>query len=342
MRITKQQAKEFLDDISGDEKVAIAFHFDLDGYASGILIYDYLKEKGINDVEVFALELKNNALADILEKLKLVDKIIIADMGDNLICDDLYSLEDKSVLVLDHHPKTSEFPREVLEYNDSDSGYFPSSRTCYEIVGGKQWLSVAGVMSDRGHVYSENTEFIDEFLKKESLELIDYKKDFVDLIDYVLIYLRKDFGKIFNLIENLNSWKDVESLKEFYLPVKEEFEFFEKDFEKNKEVFGDILFYYFEPKFKIKVSLAGDISVRNKKNIVVFASPSDEKGFVSLSARNKVEDLTASDVLKIGIEGLDEARSGGHLRASGGIIKGEDIGKFKENLKNYVESNKNL
>ena len=46
-KITFDQAKEFLDNITSGDKVAIIHHDDLDGFASGILFYDFYKTKGV-------------------------------------------------------------------------------------------------------------------------------------------------------------------------------------------------------------------------------------------------------------------------------------------------------
>lgn len=333
MRIKKEQAKEFLNKINPKDKIVIVHHFDFDGFASAILIYDYLVSKNCNDIRVFGIKLKMNALDGIIEDLKLCDKVIVADLGDDLICDNLNELGDKDILILDHHPKCSKFFEKILEYNDFDEGYFPSSRTCYEIVGGKKWLSVAGVISDKGYLYKENENFINGFLKEENLSLEDCKT-FVDYVDYALIFLKDNSQKAFNLLKDFSSFDDVKILKDYYFPIKTEIDFFVDDFEKNKEKLGNVYFYYFEPKFKIKTILVNIFSLKYPKNILIFVSPSGNGNYVSLSVRYQDGKINVAEFLKNCMNNLKDSHAGGHQRASGGIIQKEDLEKFKENILN--------
>ena len=43
------------------------------------------------------------------------------------------------------------------------------------------------------------------------------------------------------------------------------------------------------------------------------------------------------EMLKAGTEGLKDARSGGHLAAAGGLINTEDLEKFKQQIRDYLE-----
>jgi len=338
MRITKEQAKEFLKEINQQDKVAVVCHDDLDGVASGILVYDYLNSKGFLKVDFFPVDLK----ADVLSGLNLQDKevIIILDIGDDMIVNFIGNFIGKKILVVDHHPKKADFSDAVLEYNDFEEGYFPTSRAIYEILGTgeKQWLSVAGVLTDAGDLYKENLNFINEFLNEQNLTLEDFVNDVSDPLKYVLIYLKKDLKKAFELIKSLNSYEDVKNLEDFYSPIIDELDFFKDDFENNKEDFGDIWFYYFEPIFSIKMPLINYLARKNTDKILVFASPSGDEGFIGLSVRNSVGDLSASKVLNEGIMGLNDARFGGHKFASGGIILKEDLDIFRDNLKNIRKS----
>ena len=44
-QITFQETKEFLDNITSEDKVAIIHHDDGDGFCAGIIYYDWCKDK---------------------------------------------------------------------------------------------------------------------------------------------------------------------------------------------------------------------------------------------------------------------------------------------------------
>jgi len=110
-------------------------------------------------------------------------------------------------------------------------------------------------------------------------------------------------------------------------------------FEKNKEVFGKIIFYYFEPKYNIKSMAINAMSFPRPGDVFVFATPNEGVG-IKLSARNQTRDYSMIDLLRAGIKGLENASSGGHVPAAGGFIQAKDLEKFKENLKKYADKMK--
>ncbi len=44
-----------------------------------------------------------------------------------------------------------------------------------------------------------------------------------------------------------------------------------------------------------------------------------------------------ANLLRAGVSGLEDGSAGGHPAASGGMILAEDLGKFKRNIKQFVE-----
>ena len=85
MKVTKKQAKEFLEKINGDDKVAIIHHDDLDGFASGILFYDYCASKNCKNIKTFAMSLGPKMFDELMDELKSVDKILIADLAPSFL-----------------------------------------------------------------------------------------------------------------------------------------------------------------------------------------------------------------------------------------------------------------
>jgi len=104
-----------------------------------------------------------------------------------------------------------------------------------------------------------------------------------------------------------------------------------------KERLNDINFYYFEPKFSIKGIVANIISTKTNEEAFIFATPQKETNKITISARTQNDKRDLREILKAGVEGLEESNTGGHKRAVGGILKAEDIDKFKKNIRNFVE-----
>ena len=106
--ITLQEAKEFLDNITSEDRVAIIHHDDGDGFCSGILYYDYAKSKGAETKQfVFSFGKWDNQT-----NLETFDKIIITDVApDGLI--EINLPTGKEILYTDHHPKETSIPSAV-------------------------------------------------------------------------------------------------------------------------------------------------------------------------------------------------------------------------------------
>ncbi len=338
MKITREQAKEFLEEIKQEDKVMILCHNDLDGFVSGILVYDYLVKKGVGEIEIASVKLGETDPKKIFQNLDALDKIIFVDVPTDGLNGLLDALEDKEVLMIDHHKQNKPFPDFPLNYNTFEKGYFPASRTVYELIQGRDWMALIGVVGDRGDLYSENKEFIKELLNEYGFKLNDFFEKVINKLNYVLAYFDNGDTKAFFSIQKLKSLEDVDSLEEFYKPIQEELEFFKKDFKENADVFGNVYVYYFEPKYKIKKALVADISRGKEENVFVFLSPSSDEGVISLSGRGGNEKFCALDICKAGIKDC-EGDTGGHPRGVGGAIRKQDLEKFKENIKKFVLGN---
>jgi single-stranded DNA-specific DHH superfamily exonuclease len=335
VKITQQQAKDFLETINEKDNIAIFCHTDLDGFASGVLFYDFCLSKGCKKIQVHPI---NYGIHEILDfDLKEATKILIADLAPGIVSKDLSKLKDKQIFYTDHHPEDKDFPisEEVLELRTTEQGYIPSSRSIYELCGGKQWLSVVGVISDFGDNHEINKEFIDSFVKESGKSLEYLKQDVMYTISRAIIYFEKhtetDF---FDILKNIKFMEDVKQLEDFEKPVKEEFNKFVEDFEKNSEKLGEIIFYYFSPEYNIKSFIINSLSSKNLKKIYIFAVPKNEE-LIGLSARNSNRTYDVSKILKDCLKNISKGSAGGHKESAGGHFAKEDLENFKQNLKNY-------
>jgi single-stranded DNA-specific DHH superfamily exonuclease len=335
-KITQEKAKEFLERINEKDRIAIIVHDDLDGLASGVLFYDFCISKGCKEIEVFTIQYGLNKITDL--NLNGKNKILIADLAPGILTEGLSNLpKEIEVFYTDHHPEEERFPipENVLELRTTNQGYIPSSRTVYELCDGKEWLAVAGVLSDFGDKDKINKEFIESFLERNKKSFEYMQKEIMYKISRVIIYFEKHKEKkFFDILKEIELMQDVKSLEEYEKPVKEEFEKFAEDFIKNSEKLGKINIYSFSPEYNIKSFLINYISSKNFEEIYIFLTPKKEN-LLGVSARNQSKEYDVSKILKECLEGIKEGIGGGHKSAAGGHLDKEDLEKFKENLKNY-------
>lgn len=330
-QVTQSQAKDFLNKINEKDNVLIIHHDDLDGFASGILFSDFCKKKKATTKNlVFSIGSDQQI---IIKQTKKFNKILIADLGPGTIAEILEAIKHKKVFYTDHHQIEKPIPNEILELRTIKDGYIPSSRTVFELVGGKEWLSVAGTLADAGHLHKPNQQFIKDFLEKNKISQRKYQEQVVFIINKVIVYFNKKSQKALYKLIKLEKYSEVKALKKYARPVEKEIQRYIKEYKTKHEKLGDINFYTFDPKYSIKSTVTSQLSFANTNDLFVFAIP--DKDMVRLSARSQNKDANMIEVLKTGIKGLDNATCGGHLPAAGGQIQAKDIKQFKENLKDY-------
>ncbi len=336
VEITRRQARDFLNDISEKDSVAIIHHDDGDGFSSGILYYDWCKNKNAV-VEQFSYSIRNSKLQELdLEKF---NKIIISDLAPDFISEGLEKIKDKKILYADHHPRTKTIPGEVLELVTVDDGYTPSSRTAGELTGLKPWLSLSGTINDAGDLYPENQNFVNSHLKKLNMSIDDFKKNVSHIITNFLIYFHDDNDRAFAILDNINSVKEVAELKKYSEPVENEIKNYVKQYKDKKEKLGDVNFYYFNPKLPIRGPVCEIIGRAKKNQVYIFATSKNDGKNITFSARSAPKKMNVCNLLKAGVAGLKGGVAGGHNSASGGIILARDIGKFKKNIKDFLRNN---
>jgi single-stranded DNA-specific DHH superfamily exonuclease len=323
MKITFQQAREFLENISKEDKVAILTHDDSDGIMSGILYNDFIKPK--NKPEIFIFSYNKTKKTYNFSKF---NKILIADLAPALLQEIFSQIKDKEVLYIDHHPEDAPVPEKILEIKDVNDKS-PCAKIIFEICGGKEWLSVAGAISDSADKYEQNMSFINNFLKKEKISLEDYKQKYAYRFGKFLVYFDNTPEKSFKLLSELNNYKDIGKLEKYIKPIEDEETKTLKNFEKNQEKLGAITFFIFEPKYEIKSIIINKISYANKKEIFMFLVPFENHYRISYRIQSGLY-----DGVKI-LKDCEAENFGGHPAAGGGKIKKSFLAQFKKNLKNY-------
>ena len=333
-QITKEQAIEFLNNIQKKDKVAIIHHDDLDGFNSGVLLYNFFKKiLKPTKIKNFIFPIGSDQ-EKIIKHLDKFNKIIIADLGPNTIIDILEFSKNKETLYIDHHIKETPVPEKILELRTKRE--LSAARTIEELTNNNnEFLKISSLICDAGWFYEENVKELEKISKILKTNLDEIKKQAYE-ISNTLVYFSEKPKKALEILKTLNNWEDIKNLKKYSDPVEKELEFWVNDFKTNQEHIGKVIFYYFNPKFKIKSIAIDKLSFPSPNDIFIFAVPED-KNKIRLSARNQTKEMDMSQLLKAGIKDLKNASSGGHIPAAGGSIQTKDLEKFKQNLKDFLE-----
>lgn len=333
-KINQQQAREFLERINENDSVGIITHNDMDGFCSGRLFFEFCKSKKCKNIQVFITSSNEDVLKFDLEKF---NKILISDLGPSFVSKRLTELNDKEILYTDHHQEDVNFPipDKVLELRTILEGYIPSSRTVYEITESVntrlKWISILGVIADMGNIHEVNRNFLESFYEDTNKNFEFYSQKTIEM-NSVIIYFSPDFGKAFSLFCNVLDLNSMSEIEKYSIDVSNEFARLKEDFDKNKEIFDKIVYYYLESKFPaIKSALVTSISSESPEKAYIFVSERKDK--LSISARNQSGSYDVSLILKKTTEGFKDSFAGGHKVAAGASINLEDLEKFKERLK---------
>lgn len=333
------QAKEFLNNINDKDSVAIIHHDDADGFCSGILFQDYCKSKGAK-ISTFAYSHSKTKMSKL--PLKSFNKIIITDISTKENFKELSKLKDKEIFYIDHHPEYP-LPKNVISLLTAKQGYFPSSKTTYELVGGKKWLALIGTLGDAGDLYKENIKFINEILKEIGINLEEFKTKYSHIFSNVIIYFAKNPKKTFQVLSKISSLEEIKNLEKYSNEIEEEIQKTIKEYKSNSEKIGNIRLYYLNPKFNIKGIISSILGKTYPEKIILLLSKKkSDPNFIGLSARHQSKEANLPKLLEAATMGLKNAKCGGHPRASGGQIMTKDLEKFKQNLRNYIKLKPNL
>jgi single-stranded DNA-specific DHH superfamily exonuclease len=338
MKVNYNEARRFLESISPKDKIAIYTHIDLDGLTSGILFEEFCKKRKCDNVEVFFLNYGGQRISDC--NPSRFNKFLIADLAPSAVAKDLELLSHGDTLYTDHHQEdlTNKIGREVLELRTTSEGFFPSSRTVFELTEKenkeKLWLATLGIFGDAGYLYPENSEFLERAYRKLGLtrdQLMEFTKKFGD----VLVYFAQDLSVAKRELSSLQGLESITELARFYEPVEEEMSRLLRDYKQNRETEGEKVFYLLDTKFpSIKSPFINRISSTNSLKVFVFANLKDKLN-ISLSARNQSRNYDVSKMLDSLTRKLEGSNSGGHSFAAGGNIRTEDLGEFKKRFREY-------
>jgi single-stranded DNA-specific DHH superfamily exonuclease len=334
----EQDFYDFLYGITKKDKVAIISHIDLDGISSAIFLQEILKSKGIKPKVLEFTSPEEKAFENLLGllKKKKITKVFISDLSVGS-CPKNFSEIRKSfdVFLIDHHPFEIADTKNILKTKTEHCAAWIIYNLGSKITNLEKWKTL--VCATMVVEFSFNNENNFNFLKENFPDVT--KGDIIDseigkisnMFSFAIIYLKKDLKKAFNLIRKNN----VKKLEKFNKIVQEEFQLILEKFKKEAEIYPEknIHLLYYNPKFPIGSTVITHLSVQKSDKTFLFASDSKEdNNFIKVSSRNQSGNVDLNALMKKGIEGLENASAGGHLKASAAKFLKKDLEKFKENI----------
>lgn len=341
---SKEEFMEFVDSITPKDRISILSHNDLDGIASAIFLEEILKANGLerNLRPRRFLDYSKSIFSVMYPELKKekISRLFISDLSPENV--DLGGFEklrtEFDVFSIDHHP--------IGKIDDksgiikTETGYC-TAFVCYDlgdrILDRKKWkwLVDAACISDMSYKNPEVMKFIQETNPEVTMENIhDSEIGMVSsAISSSLIYFDNHPEKIYELVRE----KKIQQLKKYDIIVRKEVGKWMKKYDEEAEFHPDrnMYFYYYNPKFNITSTVSTILSQRKPDSTFIAVSDSKtDKGFVKISARNQNSREDMNQLMKKGIEGLENATGGGHIPAAGGKLMKKDLEKFKNKILN--------
>ncbi len=334
----KEDFIDFLDSINRKDRVAIVSHIDLDGIGSVILMKEILNNRKIGMHSLYFINYKKGMLKNLYNKLirEKINKIFILDINVYADYEEFENFrKDFDVFLIDHHPSEIKKEKNIIKTRTEDCVTF----TLYEI--GKEitnmdkwkWLVCATMISEFSYNSPENLEFIKEIypgINKDSL-LNSVPGKFSQEITSALIYFRGKEKKVFYLLLK----NRLKKFGKYHEIIEEEIKRTIEKFRKEAEYYPNknLYFYYYTPKFSITSIIVTILSIEEKDKTFVFASDTEEeKEFVKVSSRNQSGNVDLNALMKTGVNGLENATGGGHIKASAAMLMKGDLEKFKRNI----------
>jgi single-stranded DNA-specific DHH superfamily exonuclease len=330
---------EFISGLNEKDKIALISHTDADGLCSAVIAGKVIKP----DYTRF-FNYKPGDFDFIIDELKKrkINKVIMLDfVTDNLNIKEIEKFTD--ILIIDHHIFKEDLNSEKTVFIKAESRY-PACYMCYYLFSKIQkipgWIAALGILGDNPHKYNQNNcdEVCRDF-ELDNFELDNIKDLWKNLedINFALAYFGDDKKRVYDILIKSKEIGDLE-FGEYSDRVREEFYLGLEKFEKEKEVYGNLIVFHARLKYPIKYLLINKISSENKDK--TFAFIKDDGGYISVSLRS--QKINCRDLLRVSMEGIPDSDGGGHSNAAGGSVPKKYLSKFKESMINaYREVEKN-
>jgi single-stranded DNA-specific DHH superfamily exonuclease len=329
---------DFLDGINRKDKVAIVSHTDLDGITSAIFLQEILKSKRIKPKVLEFVNPEELAFENLIERLKKkkITKIFMSDLSVGSCLNNFEKLRISfDVFLIDHHPSNPKDIKNILKTKTENCVAWIIYNLGSKVTNFEKWKTLVCATMITEFSYNNENNF--NFLKTNFPDLT--KESIMDsepgklsqVINSGLVFFKGKTKKIFDLIV-----KDkTEKLEKYHKVIQKEIQSLLDEFHKKAEFYSgkNLYFYYANPKFSVTSAVVTILSVADTEKTFIIASDiKEEPDFVKVSSRNQSGKVNLNELMKKGIEGLENATAGGHIMASAARFLKKDLEKFKQNI----------
>jgi single-stranded DNA-specific DHH superfamily exonuclease len=336
---TKNKLMNFLE-LQKKNKIAVVADNDEDGITAMVNFVDFLEKNG-QEVLYFFYDHSERTTRTFEKKFLEFrpNKTIFLDINVNFVEQILEDIQQiNNYFIIDHHPDDGEFLEEKIikpeDFSDIGPSKYPASKMVYDLVGGKDWLALIGLIGDFSRDAWE--EFFDEMKKKYELS----ERDISEIADVCSCVISMYAHAIPDLIDFLFSAEKPKEIAESdFCLLKKEFmkimEDEEKRFEKEAERYEKIDLIIFQTQPKLPSKLSNILSVKNPgKTVFIY---SILRGIVKGSVRRQDFKVDCNKLTKYAINNHPDGNGGGHVPASGCKMPEEYLPEFKKRLVEYLE-----
>jgi len=347
-----ERFRKFIESIRQEDNLAIFYHAKCtDGLCSCIITSKSItKLTGLKPKFHIQNQHEINEDTLIFIKSNKIKKVIFVDLcpeGDIVNFKKLESYSE--ILIIDHHKfknnldsKNTILVHAEFLNNKIDSVRYPASKLCYDLfsnlvdISELDLLAAIGLIGDRG--YNTWKDFVDSvadkykfniegdiltsiFGKASSLISTTSKFEEASILIFDVVYNSKNINGIINNKE----------LQMYEIKVRKEISYW-VDRADDAEICENLVIFEIKPKLKINSPLSTILSFEKfgGKTLVIIADYGND--ILTISAREQSMKIKMNELLQEAVNGLDGAKSGGHIPAAGGTIRKQDKNKFKKQL----------
>jgi single-stranded DNA-specific DHH superfamily exonuclease len=343
--LTKKQIKEIREHLEKAQNPIFFFDNDPDGLCSFLLLRRFIgRGKGI------AIKSYPDMNAEYFRKVSELNADYIFILDKPVVSPDFFEEVKKvniPIVWIDHHEVQTEIPDFVHYYNplfNRSKKSEPVTYLCYNIVEKKEdlWIAIIGCISDR-FVPNFYKEFIklypDLSVKSKDAFDIFYRSQIGNITRLFSFALKNSTSNVVRMIKFLNEVKNPYEVieessknKEMHSRFNQINRRYQKLIEKAKSLANEnkILFFQYGGDLSISSDLSNELTYLYPEKIIIVAYVMGIKANISMRGK-KIRNL----FLKA-IEGIEDARGGGHENAIGGQMRIEDLERFKENLEKQI------
>ncbi|MFH1586228.1 MAG: DHHA1 domain-containing protein [Candidatus Diapherotrites archaeon] len=343
-----EKFRRFCAAISREDRIAVVFHGDADGLASGVIAAKTVQLlRGKKPEMIFSQGNSEVELTeDSIKKMRKgkINKIILVDLAVDQNPATIRKAEKfAELLIIDHHKiyKNLNSERTIMikaqHVSSREPSKYPAAKLTYDLfsncgnLSDLEWVTAVGIIGDFGLKHWRKFIVCAGRRSKLSLKKMTELKELISAVEAVdgakMNSLAQEFYKNIETPKRILSSKFKKYKKNYDTELKRLMKGFNAA-EKYPE--KQLVYYPFKSKYYIKSALVNKISQKFPKKTIILVQ---DRGNTNLhiSARRQDFKVKVNELLENSLKGLN-GTGGGHIPAAGGRVSRRDLGKFKEKL----------